>query len=42
MLNIIAKRLEEGFIRERDRAAVAELVLADGESCYGKIRQWSR
>ena len=29
MLNIVAKDFEEGFIRERDRAAVAELVLAD-------------
>ena len=29
MLKMIAKRLEEGFVRERDRAAVADLVLAD-------------
>ena len=36
------ERLEEGFVRERDRAAVAELVPADlGESCCGKSRPWS-
>ena len=30
MLKIVCERLEEGFVRERDRAAAAELVLADG------------
>ena len=34
------ERLEEGFVSERDRAAVAELVLADrGAQLCGKTRR---
>ena len=35
------ERLVEGFVRERDRAAVAELVLRIGEPSCGKSRPWS-
>ena len=35
------ERLEEGFVRERDRAAVAELVLADRGASCGKSRTCS-
>ena len=35
------ERLEDGFIRERDRAAVAELFLRIKEPSCRKIKPWS-